>query len=319
MPTSQAAFHRNWGHLQDRHVRTLAWLLCAAPLLDSGASVWHGAGLSPRLPPTEVMVGMLTALDAAPAALHAALAQRPTRRLGLYAEQLLAFFLTQTGEMVAHGLQVHDAAARTLGEFDFVLRQNGALVHWELATKFYLFCPSAQLAPDLYDYVGPNLADTLGSKMHKILHQQLLLGQQATARAMLPAEISEAHALVRGWLFYAPALAPDTLAGIAVDHCRGEILTLTQLRALAAPGGLSGILLERLDWLAPAQLAEADVPTWAALLQEVEQHFSHSQATLLLALVQCAAGQARELSRAMIVADDWWQQAAQARTALRPV
>ncbi|HEX7634981.1 MAG TPA: DUF1853 domain-containing protein, partial [Noviherbaspirillum sp.] len=42
LPSHQAQFHRRWNHLNDPHVRTLAWLLDAPDLLDPQAPQWQG-------------------------------------------------------------------------------------------------------------------------------------------------------------------------------------------------------------------------------------------------------------------------------------
>src|ERR1700726_2553228 len=100
----QAQFHRRHGHLRDPHVRALAWLLTAPNVLDARAERWHGA--------IAVLDDMhsdawLRALDENPAALQAIINERPTARLGRYAEQLLGFYLQQNGLLFATNIQIH--------------------------------------------------------------------------------------------------------------------------------------------------------------------------------------------------------------------
>jgi len=78
--TCQAHFHRRWNHLNDPHVRTLAWLLDAPDLLDAEAVPWRGrvATLGPVEPDIEAW---LAALERTPAALHAYLGVQPFMRL----------------------------------------------------------------------------------------------------------------------------------------------------------------------------------------------------------------------------------------------
>ncbi len=90
----QQQFNADWGDLNDPHVRALAWLLTSPHLLHPGAPIWNGANIAPVLPDAPVLRSFLRSLDLNPAPLHAALVKHPTKRLGLYAETLLAFFLS---------------------------------------------------------------------------------------------------------------------------------------------------------------------------------------------------------------------------------
>src|SRR5262245_39274773 len=132
----QAAYARRWGGLSDPHVRALAWLLDSPDLLDPAAPQWRGKIATLSLDP-HAIDGWLTALDRAPAALHAWLAARPTPRLGRYAENLAAFYFHEHGMLVEQGLQVRAENGETIGEFDFLLREDAGLAHLEFATKFY--------------------------------------------------------------------------------------------------------------------------------------------------------------------------------------
>jgi hypothetical protein len=59
----------------------------------SAVPVWQGAIVAPELPSQSQLERWLTKLDVFPEPLHQALRDAPTKRLGLYAEVLLAFFL----------------------------------------------------------------------------------------------------------------------------------------------------------------------------------------------------------------------------------
>ena len=141
----------------DVAVRDLLWLLCSPGLLRAGAGQIPQAqpemqsGMpSESLPGTQLDAGryprqtltdLLRQLDAQPARLHAQLAASPQKRLGHYAEQLLAFFLGEgaIGRLIASNLPLR-RANQTLGECDFLLEtHDGVRLHWELAVKCYLF------------------------------------------------------------------------------------------------------------------------------------------------------------------------------------
>src|SRR5690606_30524607 len=103
-------------------------------------------------------------------------------------------------------------------------------------------------------FVGPNLADTLGAKMHKIFDHQLLLSSHPAAQAVLPQSVAQAQALVKGWLFYRDGdgdeWAPHAY-GTSPSHCRGFWCALSEMENRS---GDRYVILPRLQWLAPARL-----------------------------------------------------------------
>jgi len=296
--TCQSGYFQNWQDLHDPHVRALAWLLGAPGLLDPQAPRWHG-----QIASIGVDAGVrdwLHAVDAAPAALHAYMDTVVQRRLGRYAENLLAFYFREHGCLLAHGLQVKQADGITVGEFDFLLHTPAGVEHWECATKFYLLTRRAGVAADYF--VGPNLADTLGAKMDKVFLRQLRLAWHPAAQACLPAPVARAKAFITGWLFYHWQDTPSILDGVAPGHCRGSWYALHDWEA--CPGEYFAPL-PRLSWMAPAQMAPEAVLTRAAMGDYLRTYFSSERMPLLLARLECGAGRARESARAFIVPDDW--------------
>ena len=302
----QAQFARRWGHLTRPHVRALAWLLDAPGLLDPNDPHWQGKIAAPPAP-TAAVRAWLDALDLDPSALDAALGGKVYTRLGLYAEKLMAFYYQQHGQLVAHGLQVRATRNDTVGEFDFLLDAGpDGVEHIEFATKFYLLEGSAASRFDTF--VGPNLADSLGAKMRKIVDKQLALASHPAARALLPRPVLRARALVKGWLFY-PAGSAAPMAGIASIHCRGFWCPLAQVGALAED---AWIVLPRLEWLAPYQAASSDaVLTRQGLQAVLAQAFGTLAAPVLVAAVRQGEGGLVETARGFIVPDDWRARAAQ--------
>lgn len=301
----QSQFHLRWRHLNDPHVRTLAWLLDAPDLLDPDAPEWQGrvAMLDPVDAQTE---SWLTALDLAPAALHAYLGVQPFTRLGRYAEKLMAFYLAHRGRLVAHGVQVRAGKHGTVGEFDFLLRHGDDLLHWEFATKLYLLEASGHGHQADY-FVGPNLADTLGAKIRKIMDRQLSLSRHPAAQAHLPQPVAMAQALVKGWLFYhGQTPLPAQPPGISRAHCRGFWSTLRELDASA---GEHYVILARLDWLAPAKVGEQDVLDRRALDRMLAGHFNDDAMPLLVAVLEPYRNCMLEIDRGFIVPDDWRERA----------
>ncbi len=304
MAPAEYQFEQRWGQLSHPPVRALAWLLDAPDLLDPAAPHWRGSiGSLPVLQDADVK--WLHQLDHEPDALDAALGQRPHTRLGLYAEQLFAFYFRQRGRLVAHGLQVRANRNDTIGEFDFLLDAgNGALEHWELATKFYLL--NGHAAPDRFDaFVGPNLADSLGAKMRKIIDKQLTLASHPAAAALLPGPVVRAQALVKGWLFY-PVGQAAGMDGIATDHCRGFWCALDEFHSNG-----SFVVLPRMQWLAPYKAASsASAMNGAQLRQWLADYFAQSAAPVLVAEVRQQGSVVLESRRGFIVPNDWRAKAA---------
>ncbi|HJV81479.1 DUF1853 family protein [Noviherbaspirillum sp.] len=297
----QSQFHRRWNHLNDPHVRTLAWLLDAPDLLDAGAAQWHGRIASIGVI-DENTSNWLAELDCAPGELHAYLDLQPFARLGRYAEKLMAFYLDHQGGLVAHGVQVRAGKNDTVGEFDFLLRQGTSLIHWEFATKLYLLESSGHGREADY-FVGPGLADTLGTKIRKIMDHQLSLSQHPAALLQLTEPVAAALALVKGWLFYYGQTPPPALPpGISRAHCRGFWCALEELDRVA---GEHFLVLSRLSWLAPAKTEMGATLKRDALKEELMRHFGGSSTPALVAVLEPRGSHMLEVDRGFVVPNDW--------------
>ncbi|MEG0883514.1 MAG: DUF1853 family protein [Janthinobacterium sp.] len=298
----QARFERRWGHLTHPRVRALAWLLDSPDVLDPASGHWGGRIAS--LPAvTPAVAAWLGALQDDPSPLDAALGPKFYSRLGLYAEKLLAFYFEQHGLLAAHGLQVQVNRNDTVGEFDFLLHDGNELLHWEFATKFYLL----EGAPDpgIFNHlIGPNLADTLGLKMRKILDKQLALSRHPAAQSLLARPVRAAQALVKGWLFYAPGTAPG-MEGISHEHGHGFWCTPAQLPEQRY------VVLPRLQWLAPFKGRDVDVLDVDALRAQL---LDLAQ-PLMVATVDTVEGWEVERTRGFVVPGTWTEQAAARRLA----
>lgn len=300
-PDIYARFDRHWAHLTHPHVRALAGLLETPDMLDAASPAWQRRVAT--LPPvSEEDVTFLTALDADPTPLLDVLGAAVPRRLGLYAERLLVFWLRHTGRLVAHNLQVRDGPHKTIGEFDLLLDDGkGGLVHWEMATKFYLLAAGAGTDA----FVGPNLADTLGAKLTKIMSQQLQLSGHPAAHAVLPGKVSAAQTFVRGWLFYEDmaAVLPPAL-GISANHCRGFWCEAGQL----PEEDVRYLVLDRHDWLAPAVASEG--MDRMQLRQVVSSIHARTDAPVMVAVCAVTGTGVKEIRRGFIVPDGWKDRAA---------
>jgi hypothetical protein len=301
--TCQALFHQRWRHLRDRHVRDLAWLLDAPDLLDPDAPQWEGKIAALPSDAADRAAAWLAEQDAMPQQFHAYLEIGRFTRLGRYAEKLMAFYFRAQGTLAAHGLQVRAGPGATVGEFDFLLHDGSSLVHWELATKFYLLAVDGRDAAADY-FVGPNLADTLQAKMHKILRRQLALATHPATQALLPAPIVSSHAFIKGWLFSPGDYAESCMsAGVSSRHCRGRWLPH---EAFIPHPGLRFMVLPRLRWLAPAQVELHETLDGGTLLSTLADSFLAEDAPVMVASLCCDDQNLwRETERAFIVPNDW--------------
>ena len=298
--TFQVRFEQRWGHLTHPRVRALAWLLDSPDLLDAASPHWGGR-IASLAPVTPAVAAWLDALQNDTSALDLALGPKFYSRLGLYAEKLLAFYFEQHGVLQAHGLQVQVNRNDTVGEFDFLLRDGDKLLHWEFATKFYLL----EGAPDPGTFnhlIGPNLADTLGLKMRKILDKQLALSRHPAAHSLLAQPVRAAQALVKGWLFYAIGATPG-MDGISPEHGYGFWCTPAQLPAQRY------VVLPRLQWLAPYKGCGGEVLEVAALRAQL----SDLAQPVMVAAVENVEGWEVERERGFVVPHDWAAQAAARR------
>ncbi len=302
--TYQQQFHQRWNILNDPHVRALAWLLDAPDLLDPATPQWHGkiASIGPVDYATRAW---LIALDQAPQQLHAYLGGQPFTRLGRYSEKLMAFYLEHRKLLFAHGVQVQGGKNETIGEFDFLLRQGDALIHWEFATKLYLLEPSCQNYQADY-FVGPNLADTLGAKIRKIMERQLTLSQHPAAQLHLSKPIVLAQALIKGWLFYHGQTPLAQALGISRTHCRGFWCSLAEMDGLSAQ---HYAVLPRLSWLAPAKISLQESMGKRDLTAKLSTLLATNATPVLIALLEPEGDSLVERARGFIVPDGWRHQA----------
>lgn len=263
-------------------VRSLAVLLLGEAPWDSGAELGRGVLAGPRV------VDRLLALDRHPAALNDWLSARRTDRLGAYAESLLAFWLAQQPpgvELLAANLAVR-ADARTVGEFDFLLRVHGQPLHVEMACKFYL-----EAAPGCW--VGSDLRDAMAIK-HARMASQLALVRDARAQATLPPGFAgcPSRTLLRGQLFRS-----------AVDPEEGS--NWWRRTGDAWPARVADsryLLLRRLEWLPPACDNGENVSTAAALRERLT---GRGKAAMVAEMQEAGDGRWREVSRGFVVPSHW--------------
>ncbi|WP_054284802.1 DUF1853 family protein [Gulbenkiania mobilis] len=271
-------------------VRDLAFLLYAPP-------PWpQGGALPPGLLAGQDAERLLQALDRAPQPLLRAVLSPGERRLGRYAERLLAFWLAHAPHLqpVSANLAVRDANGRTLGEFDFLLRINGEPWHLEVASKFYLALGAAPAS-----LVGPSLRDAWALKAGK-LTQQLQLTRHPEAQRILPPGFAGclSGSLLTGWLFAPPKASFERPFPQALY---GWWCAVNQPWPQSCPGS-RWAWLPRLGWLAPARLHLSATDTQPRLARRL---FGAGSPQMVAEMQATADGAWREVARGFVTPPGW--------------
>lgn len=249
-----------WWKLTSQSVRELASLLTAPPL-------WHsGAELTVRELLGEHGFRYLLSLDQNPQPLTDYLAQHAPfgRRLGLYAEHLLAFWFNHAphAELLAQNLQVVSDGL-TVGAADFIVKLNGKAYHLELTCKYY-----GSASGQFDDLCGLNQQDHLADKANKLPQQLMLLkfsdGLKTLQQHQLPNHLQPAS-IVRGIGFFTEGftdfqapLNPYAWRGVYLTDWNAHDFSRTDTRYY---------LLERMAYLAPARVTETETLSTEAVRQ----------------------------------------------------
>ncbi len=119
------------------------------------------------------------------------------RKLGLYAEDLLHYYL-QWGSpwrVRCHDIQIQENR-RSIGALDFILERDGEIEHWEMTVKFYL---QHKATGEWTDWVGADQRDSLHKKWAHFHNKQLLLSQHPATIDRLALENISAPTKRRIW------------------------------------------------------------------------------------------------------------------------
>ncbi|QCF25414.1 DUF1853 family protein [Hydrocarboniclastica marina] len=302
-------------------VRHLAWLVRSEPLLThyqgkdnvSGATAWPGS-----------VDETLLELDRNPEALLAHLQSRPSRRLGLYFEQLYGFALTALlgQRILAQNLPIR-VGGRTLGELDFLVADpaTGRIVHHEIAVKYYMGWPDLNADVNSVNrdraeeprvdgkplgWYGPDTRDQLSAKLRRLREHQLPLWRSEAGRACLRSEglpeIETSHLGLYGYLFRhyqatTPPL-PDEITIPAPEHTWRKADEF-QCSAADTPR----IRIRKPDWLGPLQLADdfrPDPSEPGAIAEESQQ-----RPVLVATMDRTEQGFWLERAREFVVPNSW--------------
>lgn len=299
---------------QTREVRDLAWACFSPPLLDT-LTLQPGRGdiANCDLPLTDQRRAWLESLDRDAQPLLEHLSLQPSRRLGIYFEQLWHFFLAQDPEveLLAHNLPVREDG-RTLGEFDIIYfcRRRQSHIHMELAVKFYLgHCPDIRPGePGQWQHwLGPNTRDRLDLKITHLLQRQIRLGDTTPAQELLAAlgvSNLQREIEIKGYLFNSLAHPLPPPPGFNTTCPLVEWIALPHIEhKLEKTRACSYVTLPRAMWLAGFQrspslneITRQDLPALLAL------QMTESQRPQLVAALDAAGN---EMTRFFVTSELW--------------
>ncbi len=303
-------FRQQLRQLKHQSVRDLAWCCFSPPLLQLVDSP-HNFHLPQN---SSELWSWLAEIDAAPQVLEQLLSTRKSTRLGLYYETLWRFYFEQRPEweLLAYNQQIHQNGI-TLGAFDFLCWDSQSHWHLEMAVKFYL-CTAAtsQEARAWGNWIGPNKSDRLDIKLHHLKAHQLPLDQQPAATLWLQEHFPQVEHWQPGLCMQGYFFHRDQAHLPELFHPRANInrwFRLGEFRQLiATTTDTHWLILERQQWLAPAQL---DNPKQAmnktVLLQHLDiQINTWRRPAIVTALVYWQEDKIwQEASRYFLVPDDW--------------
>lgn len=243
---------------QTPEVRDLAWAVLSAPLVQiDGEADWPSADWF-RCAYLNIEE-QLRELDRDSAPLLEIIAQRNASRLGFYFEALLEMWcqLETAIELLATNPQINRADGSTQGAFDFIVKVNGQVEHWECAIKFYL----GQNAPEDSAkslWYGPNRKDRLDLKLGHMDSTQLQLSNTREGQAWLETqglEIQRIRSIVKGCVFYPTQQTIATPEHATNEHNKSIWVESSSFESEYRQRG-HWIHLPRLSWLAPRSEAE---------------------------------------------------------------
>ncbi|MEM8497060.1 MAG: DUF1853 family protein [Pseudomonadota bacterium] len=275
-------------------VRDLAWACFSQALLVRTESVDTRPidnNLQAMFAMTPQRLQTLQELDSVPHALENFLSQKSgRRRLGIYFEHLIEFFLLNDPdtELMVRNLAVRDDT-RTLGEFDFVYADQalgGLVVHLEIALKFYMGLPESMTPSPARRWLGPGSHDALEDKIEKTLtHQSRLANSIYGRKALESSGVPFPHiqrVVIAGELFEPQRTMTAPLACLS-NHHRGKWVRVEVLGNHIRTWHKAA-LLSKADWLTPLPsdfLNDHGVGT-DKLQQQVCNHFAESQFPVMI-------------------------------------
>ncbi|MEH6389617.1 MAG: DUF1853 family protein [Pseudomonas profundi] len=301
-------------------VRDLAWVACSGSLLEPGILPLRDplAGSAWRHDP-ELLLYRLKQLDADPVPLQQLIPVSRDLRLGNYYERLwqALLHLAPDVRILAHNVALRDNG-HTLGELDLLIEDPaGAVVHLELAVKFYLGMPEQLSGLKPADSVeratvacssphctwrGPDPRDTLHDKVSRLRDHQLKLTDYLHLAATPLPRPDLSGAWLQGVLF-----GPHDTAIPAVDSypaaAKHQWCRQSGLRNIQ---GKHWLVMPHKQWLMPPPAGRERIRTGEEILEMLETQQWHPNRALML--VRCddvVKYRAMSAQRLICMPDSW--------------
>ena len=281
-----------------RNFYTLDQTLDESHWLASATLIYSSGDLGQSVKPNA-----LTREDITPLRYH--------HRLGKHFEDLFTKCIKKTNTInsVHDHIQVIDKGI-TLGEADFVLGQNDAWLHLEIAIKFFL---KVGKQGRLEDYLGPSLSDSLDRKIQHLTNKQLKLFTHPAAKEQLTQRgiphIDHCIAQVYGWLYYhIEDTQPTIPSALNPHHSRGLWCVTNELPDYVAslPDSFEFLIPLRGEWLVSPVHQTGRTYDKATLLNYFNKPSNEAEQVMVISGV----GRSRQLIARLFVVTEEWQTSA---------
>lgn len=227
--------------------------------------------------------------------LHAFLAEGSEHRVGRYFERLLHYWLAHVRnvDLVEVGMQIIDDQRRTLGEIDFLYRdEDDALVHCEAAVKFFLHYPRDTGS----HFPGPAARDNFERKATQLFDKQLYL-----SKAHVP-DVQKRVGFVRGRVFQRIGAPGPVELPVRMDAAclGGAWVRESDITDLDTLGDVGFHFVQKPHWFAP--LHDAEIVNRTDFHAQLGTHFDGPAYPVMLSL---RGADGAEVERCFVVPDAW--------------
>ena len=254
-----------------------------------------------------------------PEILESSLQGTRQHKLGVYAENLLLYYLRWSSpfRLIEHDLQiftektVEQPNKRSIGALDFLIETpNTEIEHWEMTIKYYLH---HHLHPHLpinhpAQYIGPDGKDSLHNKLEKLRSHQLPLG--SNPRSLQTFAEMGIQAPIRSRLFHTGMFFAQWQKKFPIpEHCSSLQPTGTWIHKKDFimqfhSSSKRWAVRTHPNWLAPILSPQGENIVDAI---EVMEHPMDWQKFIMVAEMQRCPKGWQEVHRWVLVEDDWVQ------------
>jgi hypothetical protein len=183
------------------------------------------------------------------------------QKLGHLIEDAVAAMIeaSESLQLIARNLQLQGEDGNTLGEMDFILRDDSRKVHvhLEVALKFYLVHKEHKGTDGAFSFPGPDARDNWPRKLQRLTTHQLRLSDRSVVKSTLLQsfgieQIEVAHAIY-GCLFdHIDAQVAGVAPAIDNAGCRrGRWLRISEIEKLGLRGGERMTIVPKPLWPVP--------------------------------------------------------------------